>query len=109
VRAGQFQSWKQAGTADEMSVKTQELPDGSSGDSTSALVKNFVECVKSKQTPLCPLEEGHRSTSFAHLANIALATGQRLLWDPDKERFTNSEKANSMLHYEYRKPWTLKA
>jgi predicted dehydrogenase len=108
VRAGQFVTWTQEGSAEEMNSKSQELPDGSSGDSTGALVRNFIDCVKSRQTPLCPIEEGHRSTSFAHLANIALATGQRLLWDADKERFTNSEKANQLLHYEYRKPWSLK-
>jgi predicted dehydrogenase len=107
VKAGQFVSWKQEGTAEEMNSKTQMLADGSSGDSTAALVRNFLDCVKSRQTPLCPLEEGHRSTSFAHLANIALATKQRLEWDPEKEQFTNSEKANQMLHYEYRKPWKL--
>ncbi|HLP72265.1 MAG TPA: Gfo/Idh/MocA family oxidoreductase [Bacteroidales bacterium] len=107
VRAGQFQDWKQAGTAEEQSSKTQMLPDGSSGDSTANVVRNFIDCVKSRNTPFCPLEEGHRSTSFAHLANIALATGQRLLWDADKEQFINSEKANQMLHYEYRKPWKI--
>jgi hypothetical protein len=83
------------------------LPDGSSGDSTAALVRNFLDCVKSRNTPLCPLEEGHRSTSFAHLANIALAMKTRLEWDPAKERFTNNEKANLLLEYEYRKPWKL--
>ncbi len=107
VRAGQFQDWKQAGTAEEQSTKTQMLPDGSSGDSTAAVVRNFIDCVKSRNAPLCPIEEGHRSTSFAHLANIALATGQRLLWDPEREIFTNSERANQMLHYEYRKQWKL--
>lgn len=107
VRAGQFQDWKQAGTAEEQSSKTQMLADGSSGDSTASVVRNFIDCVKSRNTPFCPLEEGHRSTSFAHLANIAIATGQRLMWDGEKELFTNSEKANQMLHYEYRKPWIL--
>jgi predicted dehydrogenase len=107
VKGGQFVNWKQEGTAEEMNSKAQMLSDGSSGDSTAKLVRNFLDCVKSRQSPLCPIEEGHRSTSFAHLANIALATGERLRWDPEKELFTNSEKANSMLHYEYRKPWKL--
>jgi len=47
------------------------------------------------------------ATSFAHLANIALATKTRLLWDAEKEQFTNSIEANNLLHYEYRKPWKL--
>jgi hypothetical protein len=56
---------------------------------------------------LCSIEEGHRSTSFAHLANIALKTKERLQWNPEKEIFTNSKEANSLLQYEYRKPWKL--
>jgi len=41
------------------------------------------------------------------MANISLALGERLEWDAEKERFTNSEAANDMLHYEYRNPWKL--
>jgi len=50
---------------------------------------------------------GHRSTSFAHLANLALATRTRLEWDAAQERFTNSQRANELLDYEYRAPWKL--
>jgi predicted dehydrogenase len=68
--------------------------------------RNFLDCVKSRNRPNADVEEGHRSTTFAHLANIALATRARLDWDAESERFTNHEQANSMLDYEYRKPWT---
>jgi hypothetical protein len=52
-------------------------------------------------------EVGHRSTSMAHLATIAMITKERLIWDKDKEVFTNSEAANKLLSYEYRKPYKL--
>lgn len=104
---GQFQSWSQQLQNETVDSKNLVLPDGSSGDSTAALVRNFLDCVISRNTPFCPLEEGHRSTSFAHLANIALAMKTRLEWDPVRERFTNNEKANLLLEYEYRKPWKL--
>ena len=104
---GQFQNWDKLTENEEFNVPSSELTDGSNAYATGALVHNFLECVRSRKTPLCPLEEGHRSTSFAHLANISLAVGQRLEWDPTNERFTNSEKANQMLSYEYRKPWKL--
>jgi len=104
---GQFQTWDKLMEPEEFENANRLLDDGSSADSTSALIRNFLDCIKSRQTPLCPLEEGHRSTTFAHLANIALATKTRLLWDADKEQFTNSEEANKLLHYEYRKPWKL--
>lgn len=92
---------------EEYKVNTQMLSDGSNGSSTGNLIRNFLDCVKSRQNPLCTLEEGHRSTSFAHLANIALATGEKLKWDAQKEQFTNSTEANTYLHYEYRQPWKL--
>jgi hypothetical protein len=102
---GQFQTWDNLIEAEEYQNVNKALDDGSSADSTGTLVRNFLDCIKTRQAPLCPLEEGHRSTSFAHLANIALATKTRLLWDADKEQFTNSSEANKLLHYEYRKPW----
>lgn len=104
---GQFQTWDKLMESEEYSPGDDALSDGSSRNSTANLVRNFLDCVKSRQTPLCTLEEGHRSTSFAHLANIALATRQRLEWDPVTEKFTNSREANQLLHYEYRKPWKL--
>jgi predicted dehydrogenase len=97
---GQFQSW-------DPQIKAEEynLNDGSG---IAQLSRNFLDCIKNRQLPLLsPIEEGHRSTSFAHLANIALKTGKRLQWDGETEEFTNCKEANEMLHYEYRKPWKL--
>jgi predicted dehydrogenase len=108
-KKGQFQNWKdkELVKAEEFNIPSQDLKDGSNSFATANVIRNFLDCIKTRQSPFCTLEEGHRSTSFAHLANIALATGKRLQWDPDKELFTNSEEANKMLHYEYRKPWKL--
>ena len=107
TKKGQFQTWEKSIEDESFSSKNEILADGSSGDSTGTLVSNFLDCIKSRKTPLCPLEEGHRSTSFAHLANIALQVRSRLQWDPDKEVFINNEAGNQLLHYEYRKPWKL--
>jgi len=70
-------------------------------------VRNFCDCVKSRHRTHCDMETGHRSTTFSLLANIALATKARIDWDPKAERITNNEQANDLLHYEYRRPWTL--
>ena len=76
-------------------------------DVTERHVRNFLDCVKSRKRPNCDLETGHRSTTFALLANIALETKSRIEWDAKNERITNNKKANKLLHYEYRKPWKL--
>ena len=74
---------------------------------TAAHMRNFLDCVKSRKRPHADLEVGHRSTTFAHLGNIALATKSRLEWDSRAERITNNPAANKLLHYEYRQPWKL--
>jgi len=108
-RPGQFQTWKNLVEPKEVKLNQErKFADlGISENSSGNLIRNFLDCVKTREEPWCPLEEGHRSTSFAHLANIALEVGGRIEWDAKNERITNNEKANELLHYEYRKPWTL--
>lgn len=108
-KSGQFQTWKKLVDSREEQLKGNvNFGDLAIKENSSArLVRNFLDCVKSKDEPWCPIEEGHRSTSFAHLANIALEVGGRIEWDAEKERITNNDKANELLHYEYRKPWKL--
>jgi len=69
--------------------------------------RNFIDCVLSRQQPIAPIEQAHRSISIAHLGNISLRLGRDLTWDPATERFSNDETANGMLSHPYRKPWTL--
>ncbi|MBN2413176.1 Gfo/Idh/MocA family oxidoreductase [candidate division KSB1 bacterium] len=99
-RNGQFQDWTELMQAEEFSLEKREDP-------TKYLIRNFLDNVKSRGTVWCPLEEGHRSTSFAHLANIAYETKKRLEWDAEKELFTNCDEANKLLHYQYRGNWKL--
>jgi Oxidoreductase family, C-terminal alpha/beta domain len=98
-KKGQFQ---QAGTR----IEGEEIA-ALDGDLTHQHVRNFLDCVRSREKCHCDLETGHRSTSFAHLANLALATRSRLEWDAKHERVTNNDHANQLLDYEYRAPWKL--
>ena len=72
---------------------------GSYKDSAFNLIRNFLDCVKSREQPWATLEIGHRSTTMAHLGTIAMLTGERLEWDAVNERFKNSETANKYLSY----------
>jgi len=84
-----------------------EVVKATDGDLDQQAARDFLDNVKSRKRPMADVEEGHRSTTFAHIANIALAVRKRLEWDPTGERFANCEEANQLLHYEYRKPWSL--
>ncbi len=83
--------------AERSSTSAQHLPH----------VRNFLDCVKSRQRPLGDIEIGHKSTAPCLIGNIALRTGMKLRWDGKAERFTNSAEANAMLTRPYRAPWRL--
>jgi len=100
-RGGQFQSHQP-----RMKPETVEGEENNS-NLTALHARNFLDCMRSRKQTNADVETGHRSTTFSLLANISLAMGERLRWDAEKERFTNNDAANDLLHYEYRKPWTL--
>jgi len=70
--------------------------------------RNFIDCVKSRQAPICDIEIGHRSSSTAILGNMAMRSGQTIVWDGKAERVTNDNaKAQALVARAYRAPWTL--
>ena len=77
--------------------------DGTIKDADHA--RNFLDCLKSRKTPSCDVEYGHRCTSAALIANIAHRAKAYLEWDAKAERFTNNDGANKSLAVEYRKPY----
>jgi predicted dehydrogenase len=70
-------------------------------------VRNFLDCVKSRQRPNADVEEGHLTATFCHLGNIATRLNRGLRWDAQKEEFIGDKEANGMLERNYRKPWKL--
>jgi predicted dehydrogenase len=69
-------------------------------------IKNFLDCVKSRNEPNCPVENGRLVAQYSHMGNIALKTGSRLVWDQQKLNFGKNKAANRLITPEYRKPWT---
>ena len=69
--------------------------------------KNFLDCVKSRQETICPVETGCRSISVGHLGEIAMLLGRPLRWNPKTETFPDDPEACALLCRAYRKPWTL--
>ena len=68
---------------------------------------NLLECIKTRNETVAPVEVGHRSCSVCLLGEIAMRLGKKLKWDPERERFTNDDQANSMLSRPMRSPWCL--
>ncbi len=78
-----------------------------SGDPRPAHVRNFLDCVKSRQQPVLNLESGHHLSTVAHLGNLAHRSGAKLTWDAEKERIIGNRRADRLVGTEYRKPWKL--
>ena len=70
-------------------------------------VRNFLDCVKSRQRPNADVEEGHLSAVMCHLGNLSTRLGRSLTWDAEHERIVGDDEANALLTKAYRKPWTL--
>jgi len=66
---------------------------------------NWLDCIKSRKEPISPVEIGHRACTVCLISHIAMKIPGKLLWDPKKEKFTNSKLANSMLSRSQRKPY----
>jgi predicted dehydrogenase len=110
-REEESQSWREA--FDDLSglglYYTSETQAERSTTSLQHLphVRNFLECIKTRERPAGDIETGHRSTATCLLGNIAYRTGMKLKWDREAERFTNSRDANELLRRQYRPPWKL--
>jgi predicted dehydrogenase len=67
--------------------------------------KNWLECVKSRQTPMVPAPVAHRANAACIASWIAMKLGRPLTWDVKTERFVNDTEANAMLARPERAPY----
>jgi predicted dehydrogenase len=70
-------------------------------------VRDFLNCVKTRNQPRVSIEDGHMATTVCQLANVSLRSGQKLEWDGKTESIVNSPRLNEMLTRKYRDPWRL--
>jgi hypothetical protein len=72
-------------------------------------MRNFIDCVRSRQQPIADVEIGHRSVTVCHLGVISMRLGRKLRWNPADEQFASDKEANQWLAREMRKPCTFDA
>src|SRR6266540_6239406 len=59
--------------------------------------RNFVDCIKSRQPTITPVETAHHSAIPGHLGLIAMLVGRKIQWDPAKEVIVGDKEASKLL------------
>jgi predicted dehydrogenase len=67
--------------------------------------EDWLNAIQSRKDPVAPAEVGHRSCSACLVSHIAMKVPGKLYWDPQRERFNDNDKANSMVSRPQRFPY----
>ncbi|WP_337175772.1 Gfo/Idh/MocA family oxidoreductase [Paludisphaera sp.] len=86
----------------------EQGPNGKGGGDHFA---NFLNAVRARDHKLlnADIEEGHLSSAYCHLGNIAYQLGRKLQINPASESFINDPEADAMLTRQYREPFVVPA
>jgi predicted dehydrogenase len=109
VNRGKLQSWPDEDIVkrplEEFSVQLQTPRGNQKG--WKGLHRDWIECIRSRERPLCDVEIGARSATICHLGNLAYWNRRNLRWDPANWKFIDDTEANAWLDYARREPWQL--
>ena len=70
-------------------------------------IRNFLDCMRSRQQTVSHPELAQRNHTICHCANICLRLGRKVEWDAKAERFVNDDEANAMMNRPMRAPWQI--
>jgi predicted dehydrogenase len=100
-------SWDLIPEGEAGKTKVPPMPRQPGTDSHGLHLKNWIDCIRSRQEPQCPIETGRAAAVYCHMGNIAARTGSALEWNASTNDFGKNKKANSLIKPVYRKPWIL--
>ena len=67
--------------------------------------RNFIDCVKSRQPTIAPVDVAHHSATPGHLGYISMVLGRKIKWDVKKEKILHDSEASKLLTRSYRPPY----
>jgi len=88
-----------------------KLTPGATGSGGGDHYRNFVDAVRARDHKKlnADIEQGHLSSAYCHLGNIAYRLGRKLTINPATESFVNDSEADAMLTRPYRKGFEVPA
>lgn len=103
VEAGDYQRIE----ASDSALLTGKLADQISGTDPSIHIRNFLDCIKSRENPVC----NSTVVRYGHMASFAAAAawklGRKVTYDPVSEMFPGDEEANATIPYTRRAGYTI--
>ena len=66
---------------------------------------DFLNAIENKSKPVADIMNGHISTASCILANMSMAVGRPLVYDPAKMVVVNDTEATDLLQRPYRDSW----
>jgi predicted dehydrogenase len=66
---------------------------------------DFLDAVRHRRAPLCPVGKAFQSTATVQLAMIAYETGSPVHWDANHLQILDNPPAAALLQRAYREPW----
>ena len=83
--------------------------DAGNYETSAPHMQNFIDCVRSRENPIAPVEVGCSTNTLCCLQNIARELGRPFKWNPATLSFGNDKEAAShrLYWYQYRNPYSL--
>ena len=72
-------------------------------------MRNFMECIKTRKTPISDVVTHNRMLDVCHAVNISLRLNRPLKYDADKREFVGDAEANRFVAREQRKGYEINA
>ncbi len=70
--------------------------------------QDFINCIRTRKVPNSDIEQGHKSATLVHLANLSYRIGKKqLYYNPENETVKNSNEANMISAGTYRKNYEI--
>ncbi|MEM9280947.1 MAG: Gfo/Idh/MocA family oxidoreductase [Verrucomicrobiota bacterium] len=105
------EGWVEAGdfgviaTSDDKLLEGAEWNADMGGTDPIQHVRNFLDCVKTREQPVCNSTVARYGHVAGHAAAISWKLGRKLDFDPVAEAFVGDEEANRMRSRARRSPW----
>jgi predicted dehydrogenase len=78
-------------------TKISPMPKQMGTDPHATHLKNWIDCIRSRQEPVCPIETGRLAAVYCHMGNVALRSRSTLIWNEATHNFGANNAANAFI------------